>query len=226
MEGEMGGAYGAGKAGGEFDPVTFIKKPVTILRICSWVFAIVVFAVASDSEHQHTCYYNADNAVCGFSVFVGVMAFLACSALILSDVYFENITSVQIRKYIVMGDLGFSGLWAFFFFVNFCNVASAWHKTVNERIVEVAASNPGAIMAFSIFSIITFGGLTFFALKRYRAGVTEQFATASDYNGQPGMEAGQGGYSPYAGGVGSDPYQPPPFAGQPEPANSFATPTY
>ena len=48
----MGGAYGAGRAGGEFDPVTFVKKPVTILRICSWVFAIVVFAVASDSTHK------------------------------------------------------------------------------------------------------------------------------------------------------------------------------
>ena len=52
MGGQMGGAYGAGKAGGDFDPVTFIKKPVTILRICSWVFAIVVFAVASDSTHK------------------------------------------------------------------------------------------------------------------------------------------------------------------------------
>ena len=52
MEGQAGGAYGAGKAGGDFDPVTFIKKPVTILRILSWVFAIVVFAVASDSKHQ------------------------------------------------------------------------------------------------------------------------------------------------------------------------------
>lgn len=32
-----GGAYGAGKAGAPFDPVTFIKKPQVILRIVSWV---------------------------------------------------------------------------------------------------------------------------------------------------------------------------------------------
>ena len=52
MEEQMGGAFGAGKAGVDFDPLTFIKKPVTILRILSWVFSIVVFAVASDSDHR------------------------------------------------------------------------------------------------------------------------------------------------------------------------------
>lgn len=30
-------AYGAGKAGGAFDPVTFFQQPQTILRIVSWV---------------------------------------------------------------------------------------------------------------------------------------------------------------------------------------------
>jgi len=227
MEGQAGGAYGAGKAGGDFDPVTFIKKPVTILRILSWVFAIVVFAVASDSKHQDTCWYNGDNSVCGFSIFVGVLAFLACTAFFLADAYFENITSVQQRKLIVMGDLGFSGLWTFFFFVNFCNVASAWSKTVQPKIIEVAGSNPGAIIAFSLFAVITFGGLTYFALLRYRAGVTEPFASANDYAGQAGgLEGGQGGYAPYAGnGAGSDPYQPPPFAGQPG-SNTFAAPSY
>jgi len=225
MEGQPGGAYGAGKAGADFDPIAFLKKPVTVLRICSWVFAIVVFAVASDSYHKDICIYNDANSVCGFSVFVGVMAFLACTAFLLSDAYFENIASVQYRRYIVMGDLGFSGLWVFFFFVNFCNVASAWSKTTNKQIVELAASNPGAIMAFSIFAIATFAGLTFFAYQRYRAGVTEPFATAGDFNGQEGVESGPGGYAPYAGGAGNDPYQPPPFAGQTN-SNSFAAPTY
>lgn len=225
----MGGAFGAGKAGVDFDPLTFIKKPVTILRILSWVFSIVVFAVASDSDHRGICFYNNDNSVCGFSVFVGVLAFLACTALLLSDAYFENIPSVQYRRYIVMGDLGFSGLWAFFYFVNFCNVASAWSKTTNPLIVGVAASNPGAIMAFSIFSIASFGGLTFFALQRYRVGVTEAFATDNDYNTQPGVEAGHGGYAAYpgsAGSAGNDPYQPAPFVGQTEPSNTFAAPSY
>ena len=39
MEGG-GQAYGAGKAGGPFDPIAFIKKPQVILRLVSWVRAI------------------------------------------------------------------------------------------------------------------------------------------------------------------------------------------
>lgn len=35
MEGMQ--AYGAGKAGGAFDPVTFFQQPQTILRVVSWV---------------------------------------------------------------------------------------------------------------------------------------------------------------------------------------------
>lgn len=31
------GAYGAGRAGGAFDPLTFIQQPHTGLRIVSWV---------------------------------------------------------------------------------------------------------------------------------------------------------------------------------------------
>ncbi|KAJ8791699.1 hypothetical protein J1605_020421 [Eschrichtius robustus] len=31
-----GGAYGAGKAGGAFDPYTLVRQPHTILRVVSW----------------------------------------------------------------------------------------------------------------------------------------------------------------------------------------------
>lgn len=32
-----GGAYGGGKAGGSFDPITFIQRPQVLLRALSWV---------------------------------------------------------------------------------------------------------------------------------------------------------------------------------------------
>lgn len=35
--GNVGGAYGAGKAGAPFDPIAFVKKPQVILRLCSMV---------------------------------------------------------------------------------------------------------------------------------------------------------------------------------------------
>ncbi|EAW60321.1 synaptogyrin 1, isoform CRA_a, partial [Homo sapiens] len=33
-----GGAYGAGKAGGAFDPYTLVRQPHTILRVVSWLW--------------------------------------------------------------------------------------------------------------------------------------------------------------------------------------------
>lgn len=39
---KIGQAYGAGLAGGSFDPVTFIKKPHVILRIFSLVSFITL----------------------------------------------------------------------------------------------------------------------------------------------------------------------------------------
>lgn len=37
-------AYGAGKAGGAFDPLTFIKQPQTIIRILCWVSLMMMSA--------------------------------------------------------------------------------------------------------------------------------------------------------------------------------------
>lgn len=34
---EAGGAYGGGKAGAAFDPITFVQRPQVILRALSWV---------------------------------------------------------------------------------------------------------------------------------------------------------------------------------------------
>lgn len=31
------GAYGGGKAGGSFDPITFVQRPQVILRALCWV---------------------------------------------------------------------------------------------------------------------------------------------------------------------------------------------
>lgn len=34
---DAGGAYGGGKAGGAFDPITFVQRPQVILRAVCWV---------------------------------------------------------------------------------------------------------------------------------------------------------------------------------------------
>lgn len=75
-----GGAYGAGKAGGAFDPLTFIRRPQVILRIVSILFAIIVFScIASEGYLDDKCIIN-DSGACGWTVGVGVLAFLGNAA--------------------------------------------------------------------------------------------------------------------------------------------------
>lgn len=151
---EGGGAYGAGKATGVFDVISFIKKPQVILKLVSLFFSIIVFGCISDQGwNGEFCRYNDDSNACGFGTTVGVLAFLGLIALLAIDFFFENLSSVQHRKYAVMGDLGFSGFWAFLYFVTFCYLTDGWRRT--EVDDGLGSSGVQAAIVFSLFSIPT-----------------------------------------------------------------------
>ncbi|KAI9533883.1 hypothetical protein NQZ68_018251 [Dissostichus eleginoides] len=177
---ETGGAtaYGVSLAGGGFDFYKFIRQPQTIVRILSWIFALVVFASITTEGYVNTahspeakCIFNQNDSACHYAIGIGVIAFLACVAFLVLDVYVPFMSNAHERKYAVMADLGFSGAWSFLWFVCFCLLASQWAKTnVVSGLPEDAAR---ATVAFSFFSIATWGILTYFALVRFRRGVND-----------------------------------------------------
>ena len=82
------------------------------------LFSIVVFGCISSngwvifesvSNNTRVCAFDGDSGACGYSTFVGVIAFLGLMVFLLSDAMFDNISNVMQRKYIVMADIGFSG---------------------------------------------------------------------------------------------------------------------
>lgn len=82
------------------------------------MFALVVFAcittegyVNPPSSSQAKCIFNQSDSTCQYAVGVGVIAFLACVAFLMLDVYVPFMSNAQDRKYAVMADLGFSGEW-------------------------------------------------------------------------------------------------------------------
>nr|KAF6356156.1 synaptogyrin 3 [Myotis myotis] len=122
-----GASFGAGLAGAAVDPVSFAKRPQTLLRVVSWVFAIAVFGpivnegyVNSDDGPELRCVFNGNAGACRFGVTLGLGAFLACAAFLLLDLRFQQISSVRDRRRAVLLDLGFSGVWSFLWFVGFC----------------------------------------------------------------------------------------------------------
>ena len=73
------------------------------------LFSVIVFGCISSQQSGEHCMYNDDPNACGFGVAVGVIAFLGCMAFLVLDALFENISSIQQRKHVVLGDIGFSG---------------------------------------------------------------------------------------------------------------------
>ncbi|OCT62717.1 synaptogyrin-2 [Xenopus laevis] len=216
------GAYGAPIAGGSFSLENFLKRPETILRIISCVFALIVFACIvtdgySNSPGDSTlyCVFNKNNDACHYGVGIGFLAFLACILFLFLDIYLQTLSNVNYRKYIVLGDLGFSALWSFLWFVGFCFLANQWAVTVTRDLT--GGDSARAAIAFSFFSILSWIPLAALAYKRYKHGV--------DFNPDyvdPTEETSS--YPNYP--TASDDYQNPPFTNSKETGEYQPPPLY
>ncbi|XP_034782627.2 synaptogyrin-3a isoform X1 [Acipenser ruthenus] len=231
MEGT--GSFGAGRAGGVFDPVAFIKQPQTVLRILSWIFSIVVFGsiVNEGYVNSHSnilrCVFNQNDIACNYGITIGVAAFFASMFFFVLDIYFPQISSVKDRKRAVLVELGFSGFWTFLWFVGFCFLANQWQHTSSDELpLNQGADAARAAIAFSFFSIVSWAGLTAKALQRYCLGTDMSLFTTENVEGIPNVEP-YPGYPTGSGMETADTYQSPPFTESLDRGpKGFQVPTY
>ncbi|KAM5148995.1 synaptogyrin-1 isoform 2-T2 [Mantella aurantiaca] len=189
-----GGAYGAGKAGGAFDPQTFIRQPHTLLRMVSWVFSIVVFGcivnegyINLPSTEEEHCIFNRNRSACNYGVTVGVLAFLTCILYLAVDIHFPQISSVKDRKKTVISDIAVSGVWSFFWFVGFCFLANQWQVSkIEDNPLNEGADAARAAIAFSFFSIFTWAILAVLRLQHLKEiAFQEEYSRLFPSNPQP-----------------------------------------
>ncbi|XP_024091130.1 synaptogyrin-2 isoform X2 [Pongo pygmaeus] len=110
------GAYGAAKAGGSFDLRRFLTQPQVVARAVCLVFALIVFSCiygegysnAHESKQMY-CVFNRNEDACRYGSAIGMLAFLASAFFLVVDAYFPQISNATDRKYLVIGDLLFSG---------------------------------------------------------------------------------------------------------------------
>ncbi|KAM4664678.1 synaptogyrin-2 [Discoglossus pictus] len=216
------GAYGAAKAGGSFNLEQFLKRPETVLRICSCLFALIVFACigtdgfSSDASGNLFCIFNHNSDACHYGVGIGVLAFLGSLLFIGVDIYVPTLSNVNYRKYLVLADLGFSALWGFLWFVGFCFLTNQWSSTILDPIVP-GADNARAAIAFSFFSIFTWVPLACLAYKRYTVGVDDfnpnyvdpTHDTTSAYSNYPNTVGDSYQHPPFTQNSDTGEYQPP-----------------
>ncbi|XP_061770342.1 synaptogyrin-1-like isoform X1 [Nerophis ophidion] len=204
MEGMQ--AYGAGKAGGAFDPVTFFQQPQTILRIVSWLFSIVIFGCIANegyinrpNEVEEFCIFNRNQSACNYGVFMGSMAFLCCVVFLALDIYFPQISSVKDRKKAVLADIGVSAFWSFMWFVGFCFLANQWQVTDHDDDpLREGGDAARAAITFSFFSIFTWAAQSFLGFQKYKLGA-DSALFSQDYTDPSLDAAGGGAYTPFGG---------------------------
>ncbi|XP_061405020.1 synaptogyrin-2-like [Lethenteron reissneri] len=224
MEGAEESGFGAGRAGGVFDIVAFLKKPLTILRLLSWIFAVVVLACITNEGYANfdakgpptQCIFNMNGDACRYGVAIGVIAFLAATLLLVLDLYVPSMAGPLDRKNILRVEVVFSVLWTFMWFVGFCFLTNQWSKTSLQKNGDAARAS----ISFAFFSIFIWGSLTYNAYKRYQV-LSDPFSQSyADPSSTP--------YAPYTAGSGvdsRDSYQQGPFT-EAGTARGYQDPSY
>ncbi|BET01535.1 unnamed protein product [Nesidiocoris tenuis] len=226
---DVGGAYGAGKAGAAFDPILFAKRPQVIVKAVCLLFGIIVFGCISSggwydsqSEGKQVCLYNRKASPCHYGEAIGLLAFFASIGFLGGEYLFGQMSSVKTRKHYVLLDLGFSGFWALMYFIGFCYLANQWSNTTLDEDMQANASTSdvSSAIVFSFFSVFSWAGSAWLAYQRYLQGNNAMFA--SDFGGEGQM--GAAAYSSYS--QDDQPYQDPPFSNQQEGGGEYPAPTY
>ncbi|PKK18753.1 synaptogyrin 2, partial [Columba livia] len=188
------------------------------------VFALIVFSCLVGegytnlpSSSELFCIFNHNEDACRYGIGIGVLAFLACIFFFMVDIYFPQISNTTDRKYLVLADLCFSGLWTFLWFIGFCFLTNQWSWT-KASDVHIGADSARAAITFSFFSIFSWGLLIAFAYKRYKMGV-EDFARSYI---DPSAEVPTP-YSSYPN-ISHDSYQQPPFTHTAETPEGYQPP--
>ncbi|XP_048221341.1 synaptogyrin-2 [Perognathus longimembris pacificus] len=218
------GAYGAAKAGGSFDLRSFLTKPQVAARALCMLFALIVFScifgegyINTPESTQLHCVFNQNEDACRYGCAIGVLAFLASAFFFVVDIYFPQISNATDRKYLVVGDLLFSALWTFLWFVGFCFLTNQWSAT-DLKHVPVGADSARAAITFSFFSVFSWGVLASLAYQRYKAGVEDFIQNYVDPTPDPNTA-----YTSYPG-ASVDNYQQPPFTQNAETTEGYQPP--
>ncbi len=83
---------------------------INLLQLCS----VIVFGCISakgwyKDGPKEKCLYNNDNNACRLGSGLGLIGLLASIAFLIIEALFQNLSSIKIRRRVVVFDLGFSG---------------------------------------------------------------------------------------------------------------------
>lgn len=121
---------------------------------------------------KEVCLFNGDNSACRLGSGVAFIGFVGAIAFLVIEALFQNLSSIKVRRRVVLGDVGFSGklivhffvylvyctivfvagVWGALFLIGFAYLAIAWGKSDYPPLGKGINSCRAAIV-FSFFSI-------------------------------------------------------------------------
>jgi len=199
--------------------IKFVKKPAVVTRLIAILFSIIVFgAISSEGwsydikDRLEICIINDSYSTCQLGTIVAILAFILAICVLVGEFFYEQLPTTDNRKLFLIGDLIFSGIFAFLFLVSFSRLAHQWSLSQEPR-GRYGHSNVGAAIAFSFFSIFVWGFSALIAFRRFQigpdSGLEESLLGGSSYaefGSMPGSNGIGGGYQDI-GGYNSEPGQ-------------------
>jgi len=152
---------------------------------------------------------NDSSTACNLGNTVAIMAFMAAIGFTIWEFFYDQMSSIKSKKHFLWADMCFSGLWAFFYFLAFCVMASQWTKAT-EPAAGYGHSNIVAAIFFSFIAIFLEAIIAFLAYQRYKAGFDSAFGGGIDEATIGGGAGNGGGYQAYQ----QDGMAEPPFSQQ------------
>jgi hypothetical protein len=184
----------------------FLRRPTVILKLVCILFSVIVWGCISHGGHEYNiCLFNGDEHACSYGIFVALVAFIAANIGISLEILKLKLSNQRDKKLLAIGELAFSGVWTFLWFVGFCYLTNRWSNTPYISTVPYwKYDNLRASLSFSFFSIFSWGGLTFLLFQSFREIMVSPgyFESGDQYENRQQIPEGYtttpSTYNPYA----------------------------
>lgn len=155
------------------------------------MFSVIEFGCIQSKgwTEESKCIYNKDGNACRLANLIGVVGCIGATALLALEAFFQNISSIKVRRRAVAGDLGFSAAWAGLNLIVFMYLAVAWSKS-EPPVFGEGINTARAAIIFALLSVPAWLGCAYFAWIRWQSGADMGQFAAGGFEGLDGQQPG------------------------------------
>ncbi|EHB05508.1 Synaptogyrin-4 [Heterocephalus glaber] len=171
------------------ETVRFLRRPKSITRILSGVFALVVFSSLLTDGYQNTtespqlhCVLHSNHTACSLAVGAGILTFLSCLVFLALDAHRAHVVNTHLKVVLRLLDIILAVLWAVIWFMGFCFLVNQWHHSSPKEFLMGSASAKAAI-TFAFFSIFVWIFQAYLAFQDLWSDVAVPYKRCLDESG-------------------------------------------